>query len=391
VNRERGYSRLRSHESWPGGKSRVADYVWQRLGDVDNYVEPFAGSLAALLRRPAEHFDGSRVKRETVNDINHFLANVWRAITNDPWEVARYADSPVFEADLHARHRYLVLSETAEEFRKRIVADPDYYDVKFAGWWLWGQCCWIGSGWCGVGVSWKQTQDMDGGRGVLASPDSLPESRPQLTDAYDLGRGVNAVGSVGRLSTQIPELDHTRGVLTAGAWDGTCESKSEWLRSWMQRLADRLRNVRTCYGHWSRICDSDSTLTRLGVSGVFLDPPYPTVQDGGKKSRDGGLYHGDNDDALLKLRDEVLAWCRKWGQSPVVRIAVCGYEGDGYESLVDEGWDVFSWSASGGYGNQRKGGNGKAENASRERIWFNPSCIKPTCQPTLFDGIDMGS
>ena len=50
-------------ESYPGGKSKVADMVWERLGDVDNFVEPFAGSLAVLLRRPAEHFrDGASLR-----------------------------------------------------------------------------------------------------------------------------------------------------------------------------------------------------------------------------------------------------------------------------------------------------------------------------------------
>lgn len=31
---------------WFGGKSRAADVVWQALGNVDNYVEPFAGLRA---------------------------------------------------------------------------------------------------------------------------------------------------------------------------------------------------------------------------------------------------------------------------------------------------------------------------------------------------------
>jgi DNA adenine methylase len=35
-----------------GGKSRVAEIVWARFGDVDNYVEPFFGSGAVLLARP---------------------------------------------------------------------------------------------------------------------------------------------------------------------------------------------------------------------------------------------------------------------------------------------------------------------------------------------------
>ena len=43
---------LRAPFPWFGGKSRVAAVVWRAFGDVPNYVEPFAGSLAVLLGRP---------------------------------------------------------------------------------------------------------------------------------------------------------------------------------------------------------------------------------------------------------------------------------------------------------------------------------------------------
>lgn len=43
---------LRAPFPWFGGKSRAAPLVWSALGDVANYVEPFAGSLAVLLARP---------------------------------------------------------------------------------------------------------------------------------------------------------------------------------------------------------------------------------------------------------------------------------------------------------------------------------------------------
>ena len=30
-----------------------------------------------------------------------------------------------------------------------LISDPDWPgDAKVAGWFLWGQCAWIGSGWC---------------------------------------------------------------------------------------------------------------------------------------------------------------------------------------------------------------------------------------------------
>jgi hypothetical protein len=45
---------------------------------------------------------------ETVNDKDCYLANFWRALQADPEAVAHWADAPVNEADLHARHQWLV-------------------------------------------------------------------------------------------------------------------------------------------------------------------------------------------------------------------------------------------------------------------------------------------
>jgi D12 class N6 adenine-specific DNA methyltransferase len=421
---------LKTPFPYAGGKAKVADLVWSRLGNVDNFLEPFAGSLAVLMRRPADHFaDGYRV--ETVNDLNHYIANFWRAVKADPDAVAEYADSPVLEADLHARHKWLVRSKEAVEFREKMRTDPEHYDAKIAGWWCWGQCCWIGGAWCsddtrsitpetvgrqslhagGEGgvlgnlngtshqvkrqalgnsrgvlgenpTDWEQVPDIDGARGVLG--------RPQLADAFDIGRGVNAGGYLSR--PNIGGGGGTGGIRHAAmgvidiAAAGTCSARREWLTDWFRRLSDRLRLVRTCYGHWSRICDSDSTLTRLGLTGAFLDPPYPSHSTNGKKSRDANLYATDKGADLNALRDEVLAWCRKWGQDKQIRVAVCGYEGDGYEALESEGWSVESWEANGGYANQRRAGKGKSENAKRERIWFSPACVKPDTSYDLFAG-----
>jgi len=373
---------LKAPFPWMGGKARVADYVWSRLGDVDNYVEPFAGSLAVLLRRPADHFaDGYRV--ETVNDANSFLVNFWRSVREAPEAVAEWADWPVMEADLHARHKWLMRSAEAATFRRIMAEDPHHYDAKIAGWWAWGQCCWIGSGWCDTGNLSIQLPHMDaGGRGQTASA-SIAEGRPQLADTFGIGRGVNGGGALKR-----SPLSQTGWVATADFSLGTCSARREWLVDWMTRLSDRLRLVRTLYGHWSRPCDSDSTLTRLGTTGVFLDPPYPSHSANGKKSRDANLYATDKGADLNALRDEVLAWCRKWGQDDGIRIAVCGYEGDGYEALVPDGWEQHEWEATGGYANQNRAGKGKAANAKRERIWFSPACVKPVNAAGLFDELE---
>ena len=76
---------------WFGGKSRAAELVWQHFGDVGNYVEPFAGSLAVLLARPHEP------RIETVNDADAYLANFWRALQADPEAVAQYHTGNLFE------------------------------------------------------------------------------------------------------------------------------------------------------------------------------------------------------------------------------------------------------------------------------------------------------
>ena len=77
-----------------GGKRRAAPDVWAALGDVDNYCEPFAGSLAVLLERPGWH---QQPHVETVNDVDCYLSNFWRAVSAAPEEVARWCDSPVNE------------------------------------------------------------------------------------------------------------------------------------------------------------------------------------------------------------------------------------------------------------------------------------------------------
>ena len=78
-----------------GGKRLIAAEVWQRFGDVPNYVEPFFGSGAVLLGRPKSH----KGRIETVNDKDGYVSNFWRAVQAVPDEVADHADWPVNEND----------------------------------------------------------------------------------------------------------------------------------------------------------------------------------------------------------------------------------------------------------------------------------------------------
>jgi hypothetical protein len=436
-------------------KSSVAAEVWARLGNVANYCEPFFGSGAVLLLRP------HAPKIETVSDLDSYLCNFWRATKHDPEAVVEYADGPVMEADLHARHRWLVLSDDAAAFRERMRHDPDYYDPKIAGWWVWGICCWIGSGWCNVTDTgtWMEGRTADGdceqrtpqisnsmsihakgqdnrkpliggGEGQLghgihaAGPQDkrpllggrserddghgvhrkLKQKKPQACgngyssgihvkgqmpelsgDDGASGRGVHASGmtpvgpanSEGYKRPKIPDGGEGSGIngqarpQLADAYSrgrgvngnddaGTCAQRRAWLLNWFNNLRDRFRTVRVCCGDWRRVCDSESVTTRLGMTGIFFDPPY-----GAKAKRDMKLYAKDSGTVAADVR----AYCLERGQDPAMRIALCGYVGEGHEVLEANGWSVFAWESQGGYGNRTNNANKK-----KERIWFSPFC-----------------
>lgn len=330
---------------WFGGKRRVAALVWQRFGDVTNYVEPFFGSGAVLLARPHPP------RTETINDLDCFVANFWRAVQHDPEAVARWADNPVNEADLHARHLWLV---NREEFRERMRSDPDFYDPKIAGWWVWGISCWIGSGWC-----------------------SKPEWAGRINGAHKNNRGVNAHLEARRPNMTSNGVHQNRNARLAGLqmWQkrpslerGNRGSGQRCnLVDWMQDLAGRLRRVRVCCGDWTRILGRSPTEC-VGVTAVFLDPPYDmSIRD--------TVYGHDEAGISAAVRDYALAS----GHNPKLRIALCGYAGE-HEMPPD--WHCVAWKANGGLGNTSDG-RGRA-NATRERIWFSPHCLIPDSQGDLF-------
>ena len=317
-----------------GGKSKIAHVVWQRFGEPENYVEPFANSAAVLLRRPGWTERVNWI--ETINDADGFISNFWRAVAADPEQVAHHADWPVNECDLHARHAWLVKNHLGS-LANRLEGDPDWYDAKIAGWWVWGACCWIGSGWCSGNGPWQQV----GGELVNVGAGGVQKARPALGNA---GQGVNrkrpALGSNGR------GLGEPSGIL-----------------AWMQALSDRLRRVRVACGDWSRVCGPSPTV-KLGLTAVFLDPPYSDAS-----GRDPDLYAVDSLDVAHECRE----WAIANGDNPLLRIALCGYDG---EHAMPDGWTVYRWKAAGGFGSQGDGAG--RENAHKETVWFSPYCLAST-------------
>jgi hypothetical protein len=308
-----------------GGKRTIAADVWTRLGSPRQFLEPFCGSAAVLLAAPKP------ATLEVVCDVSGFIANFWRAVKHQPAAVAEWADYPVSHIDLGARHVWLV------EQIERIAAflqDPGWPgDPKVAGWWLWGQCCWIGDGWCDAGrapnINGKVPHTSDAGRGVQAIG--------RVPHTSNAGMGVQAIG-------QAP---HTS---TAGMGLITSSGRAAW--QWLHKLAARLERVRVVHGDWSRCLNS-----HFGGSdtAVFLDPPYRGYE---------GVY-----DKNAPVANAVEAWAR---DNAHLRVALCGLRGDYHLP----GWDAVNWSR----GRSTYSGD---KTTSEECVWYSPACLGPHA-PDLF-------
>lgn len=362
---------LRAPYPWYGGKSRAADVIWRAFGDPPNFVEPFFGSGAVMLSRP-----GGAGKIETANDLDADVPNFWRAITHDPDAVAHHVDWPVSEVDVHARHRWLVA--TKRETRERLMADPEFFDAKRAGYWCYGACCWIGSGWCAERPDGRLSSEHTRphlGRDVLAN---APQVHRKIPDLYARGFGKGAVGLQQTPSQQIPSLNGGgRGALapsrlpSLGNARGVHGADAPPCRDWFRALAERLRRVRFVCGDWTRVLgDSVIGTTKSRNSGmnpcaILFDPPY------GGDERDPDLYAEDSGDVAKAVAD----WAREHGDDPDLRIALCGYEG---EHEMPASWTVHRWKALRGYANADN------DNRHRETIWFSPHCLPIDHQRTLF-------
>ena len=371
-----------------GGKSTVAPVVWAALGQPKHYIEPFFGSGAVLLARPDYN---PQKHMETICDKDGFVANCWRGMQLAPDELAKYCDWPVNHADLNARRKYL---NDHQDLLQRLCEDPEYFDAKIAGYWVWAMSCWIGSGLVrpkampdvtnakGVHkatIAGKRPNLSNDGRGIA----QLAANRPQVA----LQGGVHSLGQIPSIrddkgvQNQIPLLYSENGVCRRHCYGAngvhkttlTSEPKTELdvrdpytpgLYSWFRELSERLRRVRVVCGDWSRVCGGDWQDDR-GTCGIFFDPPYDPVKCG----RDPNIYTEES----ATVSNDVREWCRKRGSLKTYRIVLAGYFEE-HESLLKDGWTVHRWSANGGFANRGKGNTKGEINRHKEALFFSPHC-----------------
>jgi len=384
-----------------GGKSTVAAIIWAALGQPKHYIEPFCGSAAVLLARldynPQKHM-------ETICDKDGFVANAWRGMQFAPDELARYCDNPVNHADLNARRKYL---NDHADLLLRLCDDPEYFDAKIAGYWIYAMSCWIGSGL----IRPKAMPEIVNAKGLIrpkAMPDvtnargchkgSIAGKRPHLS--HD-GRGIPQLSHEGGVHAlnQIPQLSHEHSMQTIHMSRRPCygangahgvhkitltaepdplldvrDPYTPGLYDWFRQLSERLRRVRVVCGDWTRVCGGDWQDDRgtCGMFfdtnetiGLFLDPPYdPEICN-----RDAKIYTEDS----ATVANDVREWCRARGDRKTYRIVLAGYY-DEHKSLEDDGWTVHRWSANGGFANLGKGNTRGEVNRHKEALFFSPHC-----------------
>jgi DNA adenine methylase len=255
---------------------------------------------------------------EVVNDRDGFLCNFWRSVRYAPKEVAEFATMPCHEIELTSRHAYLSRQKT--RLSKKLIVDDGFYDAKCAGYWAWGLSHWIGDGWCD-------------GRGPWAI------EKRQLVHAPRRGT----------FKLKVPHICSSQGINN---------SSGDEIEQWFHDLSLRLEKVKVLSGDWSRAV-SPSILANSERVGIILDPPY---------GRDNMVYSAESGHTVA---DDAKQWAIANGNNSRLRIAVCGYA----DLEFPDNWACHEWQRQGGRTTTKAG---KARMG--ERIWFSPSCEKPTLQ-----------
>jgi DNA adenine methylase len=293
-----------------GSKTKIAPMVWDYFGELKTYIEPFCGSAAMLFGRP--DISG----REIINDMNGFIVNFFRAVKADPDAVAQEANFPVNECELHARHMWLL----EQNIDDKLYNDPDFFDVKVAGRWLYGARIWIGAGWCRH-------------KNLEHRPDIQHENKwPNIED------GNNC-------PNQTPMLQDGNTALQRCDCPLNTVCDLDIIKAHMKAVSERLKFVKVVCGDWKRVVTPtvlNPAVPRHKI-GVFFDPPYAH----GKRMKN--IYRNDS----LTIAKDVEKWCRK--AHPNIKICLAGYEGD-YDL---PGWKCIAWKSTSNHSNSYK-----------ERLWF---------------------
>lgn len=364
--------KLRAPFPWVGGKSRQAELMLKYLDHEDSrckrYIEPFAGSIATLLKR--EQVDA---ELETVNDLDGLIINAWRAIVADPQALAKKClERPVSEVDLMASD--FRLRAQRERLTNKLRADLDYYETDLAASWLVYQAYWIGSGFTSVTGPWVVE---DGG--VVSKKSEGTKAQVPVA----VHQGVRACTRM-----QPPSGSTHKGVRACTraqppvgvAHSGVRARSEEGLLKWFTELQDRLLRVRFVQGDWRRILTTSylkgTNTPPKQPSAVLLDPPYDAQSQKGMTYEYFSAKKDAQDEESVSTG--VRRWCLENGSQEWLRIVLCGRAKE-HDELLQHGWEKIHVNKT-APGFKRAGKDGKIAEVNTRRkeeyIWVNPAAIE---------------
>jgi len=329
---------LTSPFPWWGGKRFAADIIWNHFGVLQTYVEPFCGTMAVYL---ACKYD---IPRVIMNDRDGFLVNFWRAVKQQPDEVAYHADYPTSHIDLFVRRKWL--KDNKNRMMDMLLNDKDWCDTEIAGIWVWMVCNSIDLGGdlerenrdysmpkimpmnnMGMGMASTKLQYP----AVSTMPTIAGQGVQSLRDNKSIGRQPTIHDRAGGKGVQAPRRKTSDG-------DGMPFNGNR-LSPWFTSLANKLKHVYILCKDWSDIISPTVAGTTPSsptdsICGVFLDPPYGTE---GRTV----LYAEES----LTLSKQVQDWAIENSENPRLRICVAGYKDD-YDEWPD-GWERVIWRKNG--------------------------------------------
>lgn len=278
---------IRTPVIWFGCKRRQAPYIWQLLGKVDGYVEPFAGSCAVMLANT------NIPRKEVINDIDAFVTNFWRSVQHDHEMVLRSASKISNDLDNVAKKKYLV--ERYADLKEKCSEDFAYFDAQLAGFWL------------------------------FCNANSLNPSIAK--DNVNTRLFISPSGSGRGFQMTRTSLD-----------------PYESFEEWMHVLCVRFQRVAVLCRDWRDVKGSDYiTYFNYGagkaITGIYLDPPYT------KESRVGAVYAQEDFDVAADCRE----WAYDRGDDPALRIVLSGYQTE-FDSLP-AGWRMYDVPRKAGHEN----------------------------------------
>lgn len=119
---------MRTPLTYYGGKQQLANRIVALMPAHRVYLEPFCGGAAVLFAKP-------RAQRETLNDLDGAVVRFWRALRDNPDELARaVALTPYARAEWERCRDELAAEDEVEAARRFMVWIDQSFSREGTGW-----------------------------------------------------------------------------------------------------------------------------------------------------------------------------------------------------------------------------------------------------------------